>query len=125
MEKECGVTKISLQNIDELLKEHCIIKMIFHSCYPVPEEAYTDVFFQDGYVHRATGFGVGYKGEGAKGLSLICQAFLFRNDITLDLISQLKHGSGNCYLFTKGTTNGKKLLIFSGVMDCEFDVDIF
>jgi len=125
LEPECGVTAISLRNIAKLISAHGIVKLIYHSPYPNPDDPYTEITFQDGFRWTATGFACGYGGEGPAGLATACTKFLDRWDITLDVTSRLDKDGNTCYLFTRGQGIGKLIDKVNGVMDCEFNIEIF
>lgn len=68
MQKEVGVTRISLLNAEELIAKHGQPNMI-QLKYTADDWAETTVTFSDGATHTFNGFGWGYGGEGPHGLA--------------------------------------------------------
>ena len=125
LEEEGGVTEISLNNIRRLVPMHGGVKFIFLSTYPDHNDPYTEIYFQDGFKWTATGFSIGYRGEGPHGLERTIIFHLNRTDITMDIIAGLDSGGGVCYLFTRGQGTGRAIMRIPGVMDCEYDIDVY
>ena len=104
LKKEFGVTQVSLENLGLLFALHGRVRFILHHA---PTNTYSNatlVGFQDGYLHRATGFSSGYSGEGPHGLLTAIEKWLERRDITIEHISGW---SGKRYLILSGEGNGK------------------
>lgn len=127
LQEEGGVTEISLNNIRKLTSAHGNVKCMLHSLYPEPEDPFTNIYFEDGHVHKATGFSTGYHGTGPSGLVEALDEFLSRNDLDRDLIANLERERPMMYLFTRMrmTCKDKVLVGFPGCMDCEFDVRVY
>lgn len=126
MREECEVTQVSLDNIAELATIHGCIRFIEHST-AWPDEQETIVLFEDGHQHRATGFAVGYSGEAPEGLyRLIIGSLMGRTDITRHHIQvRWKDDDGKVRLILPRQGLGEPLATFAGVMDCEYDLEIW
>jgi len=107
LQQECGVTRISLENLALIVPLHGPVRFILHSAPAgTNDEHSTLIAFQDGYIHRATGFASGYGGEGPHGLLTAIQTYLKRNDITIDHICSWL---GKDYMILPGKGAGKSL----------------
>lgn len=116
LQKECGVTRISLENLALLAPLHGPVRFIMHYAPSgTTVEDKTLVVFQDGYRHTATGFACGYGGEGPHGLLTAIQTYLKREDITIEHICGWR---GREYLILPGVGNGELILLFSSA-NCE------
>ncbi len=120
LEEEGGVTNISLRNVEKLFKHHGKIRCIEHNTY---DEDTTTFYFQDGTKFQASGFAVGYVGEGSAGLETVIRIYLKRTDIS---ITTLLHWERDMvYLILQGQGFNKAISIHPGVMDCEYDLEVW
>lgn len=108
LQQEGGITQISLENLGLLAPLRGPVRFILHFA---PEGTTMDdctlIAFQDGYMHRATGFASGLRrGEGPYGLLTAIQTYLKRNDITIEHICGWR---GAKYLILPKEGNGKNL----------------
>lgn len=102
LKEECGVTRISLENLGLLAVLHGPVRFMLHHA----SVGTTIMGFQDGYIHCATGFSSGYAGEGTHGLLMAIEKYLRRRDITIEHINSWH---GNRYLLLSGEGSGKRL----------------
>lgn len=107
LKPEEGITIHTLENLGLLAPLHGPVRFILHFA-PIGTtmEDCTLIAFQDGYMHRATGFSAGYAGEGPHGLLTAIQTYLKREDITIEHICGWR---GAKYLILPKEGNGKKL----------------
>lgn len=125
MKPEGEVTQVSLDNIEELVGVHGPVRFIEHSSVWDDEE-HTMIYFGDGFAYLATGFGVGYPGEGPNGLLQVIREHLHRTDITRHHVQCLwKSNDGTVRVILFGQGIGECISTFPGVMDCEFDAEIW
>lgn len=125
MKEECEVTQVSLDNIAELAVEHGRIRFIEHST-AWPDEQETIILFCDGHQHRANGFAVGYPGTAPEGLYRLVTEIMGRTDITRHHIQvEWKDSDEKVRLILAAQGLGIPLVIFAGVMDCEYDVEVW
>ena len=119
LEEEGGVTNISLRNVEKLFKCHGKVRCIEHSTYG---DDMTTFYFQDGTKFQATGFAVGYLGEGSAGLETVIRKYLNRN---ISFTTLLQWERDKVYLILHGQGIGKAISIHPGVMDCEYDLEVW
>jgi hypothetical protein len=122
-EEEGGVTQVSLRNLDKYAREHGAVRAIEHINYFESDE-HTIFHFNDGTKYTATGFSVGYAGEGPRGLVTAIMIYLKRTDITIELVSAWSKDP-YVYLMTHGQGFGKQIAIFMGVQDMDFDAEVW
>jgi len=119
LEEEGGVTNISLRNVEKLFKCHGKIRCIEHSTYG---DDTTTFYFQDGTKFQASGFAVGYIGEGAAGLETVIRKYLDRN---IPITTLFHWERDKVYLILSGRGIGKAISVHPGVMDCEYDLEVW
>jgi len=87
LEKECGVTQISLANAEILMEKHGLPSLI-HLHPDEDKRPVVTATFGDGVTHTFSGFRWGYCGEGPRGL----RTFLDKSGVTteMDEIAQWK-----------------------------------
>jgi len=108
LEEEGGVTEVSLRNIEKIITGHGPVRIIIHRAdQDDPLEQFTEIHFVDGYVHIATGFSIGYMGEGPRGLVTAIKRYLVREDITVETVSKWLHGIN--YIILMGQGQGKPI----------------
>jgi len=105
LKPEGGVTQISLYNIGLLTPLHGPVRFILHYA-PFTGSNATLIGFQDGTLHRATGFSSGYAGEGPHGLLAAIETWLKRRDITIAHICKWR---GKKYLILPGKGSGQMI----------------
>ena len=106
LKKECGVTRISMENISLLVALHGPVRFMLHFA-PIERVSHaTMIGFQDGTLFRVTGFSSGFAGEGPHGLHVAIEKWLDRRDIT---IRHLDKWYGARYLILSGKGNGQRL----------------
>lgn len=111
LKQECGVTRISLENLALLASLHGPVRFMLHwAPAGMSSEHSTLVVFQDGYVHTVTGFASGYGGEGPHGLLTAIQTYLKRNDITIEHICSWL---GRDYMVLPGEGTGQHIHNFA------------
>lgn len=120
LEEEGGVTNISLRNVEKLVEYHGKVRCIEHSTY---DEDTTTFYFQDGTKFQASGFAIGYLGEGPAGLEIVIKKYLSRTDISMMTLSCWK--KNRIYLVLPGQGLNKAITIHPGVMDCEYDLEVW
>lgn len=107
LKEECGVTRITLENLALLAPLHGPVRFLIHYAPKgMTSEDKTFVVFQDGYQHEASGFASGYGGEGPQGLLTAIQTYLKRRDITIEHICTWR---GKNYFVIPGEGNGQPL----------------
>ena len=107
LKKEDGITQISLENLALLAVLHGPVRfMLHHAPHGTTVRDYTLIVFQDGTIHRATGFSSGYRGEGPHGLLTAIEKWLKRRDITIEHINKWR---GKQYLLLSDKGNGQRL----------------
>jgi hypothetical protein len=87
LEKECGVTQVSLKNADILIEEHGLPALI-HLHLDENKDWLVTATFEGGVTHAFSGFSWGYCGEGPRGL----RTFLDKSGVPteMDEIAQWK-----------------------------------
>ncbi len=120
LQTECGVTRISLENLSLLGVFHGRVKFIFHYAPSgtMAEDA-TLVVYEDGHQHVATGFSCGYPGEGPHGLLEAIHKYLGRRDITIEHICGWREERAQGYMVLPGRGIGKAVLNLGA---CAFEV---
>lgn len=120
-EEEGGVTQASLRNLEKFAKMHGRVRFLEHDRYS--KEEHTSFYFVDGTVYVATGFSAGYAGEGPRGLMEAIRTHLARTDITFEHISAWKKGMMHLIIWGQGM--GEVVMLYLGVMDCEYDLEVW
>ena len=120
LEEEGGVPSISLRNVEKMVECHGKARCIEHNTY---EEDTTTFYFQDGTKFQASGFAVGYLGEGSAGLEAVIKKYLNRTDILMATLSHWRRD--RAYLILQGQGLNEAISIHPGVMDCEYDLEIW
>jgi hypothetical protein len=123
MKEEGGVTEISLENIEELVRVHGNVHFIQHWTYPKPDDPHTDIYFEDGFMHTATGFSTGYRGTGPHGLLKVITKRLGRDDITIEHIAKWKKGHTVWMILSSRGAGGQ--MITHSCSDMEYDLEIW
>lgn len=107
LQKEGGITRISLENIELLVALHGPVRFLIHYAPAgTTVEDMTFIVFRDGFNHTATGFASGYAGEGPRGLHETIQEHLKRDDIMMEHIAGWR---GSSYMILNGQGNGEEI----------------